>query len=66
MANKKMSDAEASVKFAIFNGITQNWHKRNDVDWAETTRDEIFNQIFAPHLKWATEEYLEELKKKIQ
>lgn len=60
---KTTSDAETTVKFAIFNGITENWHKKNDPSFAEITRDEIFGQLFAPHLRWAVEEYLEEIKK---
>ena len=58
-----MSDAEATVKFAIFDGITSNWHKKDDPKFMEIMRDEIFSKIFEPHLKWAIEEYLDELKK---
>jgi len=57
-----MSDAEATIKFAIFDGITSNWHKNNDPKFAEIIRDAIFTKIFEPHLKWAIEEYLDELK----
>ena len=58
-----MSDAEATVKFAIFDGITSNWHKKDDPKFAEIIRDSVFEKIFEPHLKWAIEEYLDELKK---
>jgi len=54
-----MSDAEATVKFAIFDGITSNWHKKDD---PKIIRDAVFTKIFEPHLKWAIEEYLDELK----
>lgn len=57
----KISDAEASVRFAIFNGITTQWHRKNEPDFAEIVRDSVFENLFAPHLKWATEEYLKEL-----
>jgi len=57
-----MTDAESTVKFAIFNAIVSNWHRKNDYKFAEIIRNEIFSKIFEPHLIWAIEEYLEELK----
>ena len=56
-----MTDAESTVKFAIFNGIVDQWHKKNDPKFAEIIRDKVFESLFAPHLKWAVEEYLKEL-----
>ena len=56
-----MSDAESTVKFAIFDAITSNWHKKSDPKFAEILRDEVFTKIFEPHLKWAVDEYLQEL-----
>jgi len=55
-----MSDAESTVKFAIFSAITSNWHKKNDPKFAEIIRDAVFTKIFEPHLKWAVEEYLKQ------
>jgi len=57
-----MTDAEATVRFAIFSGITSIWHKESDPNFAAIIRDAVFTKIFEPHLKWAIEEYLEELK----
>jgi hypothetical protein len=56
-----MTDAEATVKFAILNGIIDQWHKKGDPQFAEIIRDKVFENLFAPHLKWAVEEYLEQL-----
>ena len=57
-----MTDSESTIKFAIFDAIVSNWHKKNDHEFAEVVRDKVFEKIFEPHLKWAIEEYLEELK----
>jgi len=57
-----MTDSEATVKFAIFSAITSTWHKKNDPNFAKIISDAVFTKIFEPHLKWAIEEYLEELK----
>ncbi len=59
----KVSDAEATVKFAIFDAIVSLCHKKNDQDFANEVRNAIFDKIFEPHLRWALEEHLEELKK---
>jgi hypothetical protein len=56
-----MSDAEKIVRFAIFSGIVGQWHKKEHPRFAEIIRDEVFESLFAPHLKWAMEEYLKEL-----
>ena len=58
-----MSDAEATVKFAIFSAITSNWHEKSDPNFANIIRDSIFDRIFEPSLKWAIEEYLDEVKR---
>lgn len=42
-----MSDAESTVKFAIFNAITSNWHKKADPKFAETLRDEILRKYLS-------------------
>lgn len=60
-----MSDAESTVKFAIFDGVISNWHKKSDPKFAEIIRDEVFNKLFEPHLKWAVKEYLNELEEKL-
>ena len=52
-----MTDAEATVKFAIFDAVSSNMHKNN----AMIIRDEVFNKIFESHLRWAVKEYLEEI-----
>jgi len=56
-----MTDAERTIKFAIFQGITSNWHNKSDQHFAAMVRDSVFESIFAPHLKWALEEYLKEI-----
>lgn len=56
-----MSNAESTVKFAILNGLIQNWHRKNEPNFSEIAQQEIFENLFAPHLKWAVEEYLTEL-----
>lgn len=57
-----MTDAEATVKFAIFDGITDQWHKKDDPRFAHLIRDKVFERLFDPTLRWAVEEYLQELK----
>lgn len=52
-------DAEATIKFAIFSAISDNYHKNNPT----LLRDKIFERIFEPHLKWAIEEYIKILPK---
>ncbi len=52
------SDAEETIKFAIFSGIIDTWYLQQP----EKTRDAIFKKLFEPHLKWAIDEYLKEMK----
>jgi hypothetical protein len=59
--HQNISEAEATVKFAIFDAITSNWHKKSDPKFAEILRDEVFNMIFKLDLKWAVHEYMQEL-----
>lgn len=59
-----MSDAEATVRFAIFNGLVDQWHRKDDPDFVEIAKAKIFDSLFAPHLRWALEEYLLELNNK--
>lgn len=55
-----MSDAEATVKHAIFSGIVSNWHRKGDPEFAEIIKDAIFNELFEPCKVWAVKEYLQE------
>lgn len=58
-----MTDAESTIKHVILSGIIQNWHKKNEQNYAELTQQEIFERLFDPTTIWAVEEYVEELKK---
>jgi hypothetical protein len=55
-----MTDAEATVKFAILNAMVDNCPITNEK--FIKVRDDIFKSIFSPHLSWAIEEYLKEIK----
>lgn len=57
-----MSDAESTVKFAIFDAIVSQWHRKNETDFVNEVRNAIFDKIFEPHLRWALEEHLQVLK----
>lgn len=57
-----ISDAEATVKFAIFDGIVHNWHKKDEPNFVQLVRDKVFENLFSPHLRWAVEEHLGTLK----
>lgn len=59
-----MSDAESTVKFAIFDAIVSCWHLKNNDNFSEVVRDKVFELIFDPHLKWAVEDYLNEIRSK--
>lgn len=56
-----MTDAETTVRFAILSGIVDQWHKKDDPRFAEILAESVFNYLFAPHLKWATEEYVKQI-----
>jgi hypothetical protein len=56
-----MTDAEATVKHAIFSGIIDQWHRKDDPNFALIIQNKVFESLFAPHLKWAVEEYLKEI-----
>lgn len=60
-----MTDAEATIKHAIFDGLIDQWHRKNHPNFAEILKDKVFDALFAPHYRWAIEEYLEELKKQL-
>lgn len=53
-----MSDAESTVKFAIFDAIVGNWHKKDETTFVTDVRNAIFDKIFEPHLRWAIQEHL--------
>lgn len=55
---KVVSDAEATIKFAIFDGITDQWHKKNEQNFVQLVRDKVFETLFRPEFRWALEEYL--------
>lgn len=57
-----MTDAEATIKHCLLSGIIQNWHKKDSMDYAKLTQQEIFNRLFDKTTIWAVEEYLDELK----
>lgn len=70
VANKKtaspervvVSDAEATIKFAILDGIIDQWHKKDEPNFAQRTRDKVFENLFRPEFGWAIGEYLATLK----
>lgn len=51
-----MTDAEATVKFAILNGIASTYG-----DKPEDTRDAVFANLFDPSLIWAVRDHLKML-----
>lgn len=59
-----MTDAQRTVELAVFNGIIDQWHKKNDSNFAELIKAKVMENLFAPHLMWAVKEYIEEIEKK--
>lgn len=57
-----VSDAEATIKFAIFDGIIDQWQKKDEPNFAQRTRDKVFETLFRPEFRWALQEHLESLK----
>lgn len=53
-----MSDAELTIKHSIFDAIVSNWHKKEDQNFAEIIRDEVFEKVFDPTTIWAVEELI--------
>lgn len=62
MRKRVVTDAEATIKFAIFDGIVDQWNKKDDPGFVQAVRDKVFETIFVPSLRWAIEEHLETLK----
>lgn len=60
MNKNKVTDAEATVKFAINDAIVFHWDKRWRPDFAAILKEEIFKKIFADHLVWAVKKYIQE------
>ena len=58
-----ITDAEATVKFAIFDGIIDQWHKKDEPNFAQLVRDKVFERIFEPQFRWAVEAHLQNLNK---
>lgn len=58
-----MTDAEATIKHAIHEGIVGTWHKQEESNYPILLRDNIFDNLFDPTMRWAVEEYLYELNK---
>ncbi len=58
----RLSDAEDTLKFAIFDGLVDQWHKKNEPNFAQIVRDRIFEKLFQPQYQWAIKEHLATLK----
>lgn len=54
------NEAEATVKFAIFNGIVTQWHLKDEERFAFIVRDSVFRELFTFH-KGTVRELLETL-----
>lgn len=59
-----MTEAESTVKYAIFDAIVNRWHRKGETSWASDVRNDIFDKIFEPHLRWALKEHLDTLENK--
>lgn len=53
-------DAIATVKFAIFHGITTQWHKKDEQKFAEILMESIYKELFQGMYKWAIREVIKE------
>ncbi len=59
-----MTEAKATVKHSILQGIVQQWHKKDDEAFAFILQDSIMQHLFDPATRGAVEEYIEELRMK--
>lgn len=55
-----MTDAEKTIKHAILSAMRDNWSRKYREDWAEETKDLIFDRLFSFEFRHAVEEYLTE------
>lgn len=55
-----MSDAEFTLKFAIFYAIETKWNHKDENAFAETLRDSIFEELKKPQYRWMYDELLKE------
>ena len=53
-----ITEAEATIKYAILDGIVGQYHKKDDPNFIQLIRDKIFDEIFRPQYRWALEEHL--------
>lgn len=59
------SDAEATVEFAIFNGLSENAHITgiNATQADGIIVPDIMGALFDPAFRWAVKEYIKEIEK---
>lgn len=56
-----MTDAEFNVRHSIFTGIVQQWHRKDEQEFAFILEDSVLKALFDPATRWAVVQYMTEL-----
>jgi hypothetical protein len=58
----RMSDAEATIKFNLFEVVVDLIDRKDAKEFPQLVRDAVFKKLFEPQFQWAIEEHLATLK----